>query len=80
MQIKPELLELLTDLGLDEDDVTELAGRLVSNADQYKAARENAERQLAQTQDVIAGLESTITDATARENRALNLLSKITVE
>lgn len=77
MRIKQELLQLLTSYGMNEQEIAELAGRLVSNADEFIRAGNDAERQLEHNATVREGLLKTIGDAKKRAERAQNLISKI---
>lgn len=77
MKIKQELLNLLISYGMDSSEIEELAGRLINNAKEFIAAKENAQRQLEHTEVVKEGLLKTIKDAESRAVRAETLLSKI---
>lgn len=78
MQIKLELLKLLIAYGMTAEEINELAGRLVGDAQQHEAAKAEAEGQLAHNADVKNGLLQTIAEAEAKAARARKLVSYIT--
>jgi hypothetical protein len=73
MIIKPELLNVLTDLGLAEEQIIDLARRLQSNADQHQQAVTYYETQIAQNQRMKA-------EAEVKRDAALDMIAKISVQ
>lgn len=78
MKVKKELNDILVSYGLTEDEITDLVERIDVSVRQFSDAKKQAERQLEHNEVVKAGLEATVLDATAREQRVKSLLTKIT--
>ena len=73
MIIKPELLNVLVELGLTEAQITDLAQRLQANADQYQQTMTYYDQQIAEAQRLKE-------EAKLKRDAAQDMIAKISVQ
>jgi hypothetical protein len=73
MIIKPELLNVLVELGLTEAQITDLARRLQANADQYQQTMTYYDQQIAEAQRLKE-------EARVKRDAAQDMIAKISVQ